>query len=859
MALVLKDRVRVTSSTTGTGTFTLGAASAGYQDFSVIGDGNTTYYAIQNSGDNTWEVGIGTYTASGTTLSRDTILESSNSGSAVNFAAGTKDVFVTYPAEKGIYLDASGNSIGLGTPASATLTNATGLPIATGVSGLGSGIATFLTTPSSANLATAVTDETGSGSLVFATSPTLTTPVLGTPSSGTLTSCTGLPLTTGVTGTLPVANGGTGTSTSFTTGSVVFAGASGIYTQDNANFFWDDTNNRLGVGTASPSYPLSVGNSTPPTNVTLISTLFSTDTASGLNVGIRKSNDGTNSAGLAFMKSRGTNASPTAVQSGDSAAILQFYAYGGTNYRPVASITSVVDTYTSDTNISAYLTFNTNGGSTSPTERMRITSAGNVGIGTSSPATKLDVLGAKNSSIVSISASLSTVGGGAFVDYSELLFKNTAATNGDSSIRSYSNLWNNTGSNLAFFTNGASALTERMRIDSSGNVGIGTTSPDALLTVNTIASFGDGAVGTPSIAHKGDLNTGLWFPAADTIAASTSGSERMRITSGGNVGIFTSSPGTRLDVRFETNPATDNGVGNNVLRVWTAVTQAADVGGAIGLGGYATTAPDSVSFAQIAGRKENSTSANYRGYMQFATLDQGGTMLERMRIDSSGNVLVGNTSTPAALTTSSTITGIGFSSVGYGAFNRDQGSGLYVNRLTNDGNLVEFAQAGALEGTISVSGTTVSYNGGHLSRWSQLYNETTKVAVYRGSVLESVDAMCEWEKDGQPLPNEQATKTIVSTTLASKAVAGVFDRYDEDDENNPYDFYVAQSGDFVIRIAQGVTVQNGDLLESAGDGTAKPQADDICRSSTIAKVTSNYVSATYEDGSYCVPCILMIG
>jgi hypothetical protein len=54
-------------------------------------------------------------------------------------------------------------------------------------------------------------------------------------------------------------------------------------------------------------------------------------------------------------------------------------------------------------------------------------------------------------------------------------------------------------------------------------------------------------------------------------------------------------------------------------------------------------------------------------------------------------------------------------------------------------------------------------------------------------------------------------------------------------------------------------VQNGDLLESAGDGTAKPQADDICRSSTIAKVTSNYVSATYEDGSYCVPCILMIG
>jgi hypothetical protein len=103
MALVVKDRVKETTTSTGTGTITLAGAIQGYQSFSVVGDGNTTYYTITDG--TNWEVGIGTYTASGTTLSRDTILESSNSGSAVNFSAGVKDVFVTYPAEKAVTLD----------------------------------------------------------------------------------------------------------------------------------------------------------------------------------------------------------------------------------------------------------------------------------------------------------------------------------------------------------------------------------------------------------------------------------------------------------------------------------------------------------------------------------------------------------------------------------------------------------------------------------------------------------------------------------------------------------------------------------------------------------------------------------
>jgi hypothetical protein len=104
MALIVKDRVQETSATTGTGTITLAGAVAGFQSFSAIGDGNTTYYAIV--GGTQWEVGLGTYTSSGTTLSRDTVLASST-GSKLDLAAGTKNVFVTYPAAEAVYQDAT--------------------------------------------------------------------------------------------------------------------------------------------------------------------------------------------------------------------------------------------------------------------------------------------------------------------------------------------------------------------------------------------------------------------------------------------------------------------------------------------------------------------------------------------------------------------------------------------------------------------------------------------------------------------------------------------------------------------------------------------------------------------------------
>lgn len=109
MALVIKDRVQETTTTTGTGTLTLNGAVVGFQSFSVIGNGNTTYYAIVYGSD--FEIGIGTYTSSGTTLSRDTILSSSNNNNAVDFGAGTKSVFCTLPASKAILINNSNDVI----------------------------------------------------------------------------------------------------------------------------------------------------------------------------------------------------------------------------------------------------------------------------------------------------------------------------------------------------------------------------------------------------------------------------------------------------------------------------------------------------------------------------------------------------------------------------------------------------------------------------------------------------------------------------------------------------------------------------------------------------------------------------
>jgi hypothetical protein len=185
MPLVLKDRVKEASTTTGTGTLTLNGASVGFQSFAVIGNGNTTYYAIVDSAAGAWEVGIGTYTASGTTLSRDSVLESSNGGSLVNFGAGSKDVFCTYPAEKAVTLDDT-----------QTLTNKT--------------ISGSFTGPLTGNATTATTLQTARniGGVSFNGSADINLPGVNIAGNQNTTGTAA-----NVTGTVAIANGGTGGTT----------------------------------------------------------------------------------------------------------------------------------------------------------------------------------------------------------------------------------------------------------------------------------------------------------------------------------------------------------------------------------------------------------------------------------------------------------------------------------------------------------------------------------------------------------------------------------------------------------------------------------------------------------------------
>jgi hypothetical protein len=452
---------------------------------------------------------------------------------------------------------------------------------------------------------------------------------------------------------------------------------------------------------------------------------------------------------------------------------------------------------------------------TNGVERLRLDSSGNLGLGVtpSAWAAAWKVLQVERSAFASVSSAGTYVGYNWRNDSGDKYIATAAATLYEQATGAHR--WYNAPSGTA---GNAISFTQAMTLDASGNLLVGTTTANwstagrGLVEINGSSSFlFGGKVGGTQTAYFAGSSGGAEINVTtnNPLIFSTNNTERARITSGGDVGIGTTSPGAKLDVRGVikgTNP------GNTIETV--------------------------VSYTGDAGVTGTLTNHPYVFYANNA---------ERARITAGGNILIGKTNDDDS--------GAGIRLVGTGLVQvtRAGADPLSVNRDTDDGVLVSLRQAGTEEGTISVSGNTVSYNAFAGSHWSQL-QDGSKPDILRGTVMESINELCVWPNE----KNERLPKAKISDTVGSKKVYGVFMAWDND-WTTTNDMYVTAVGAFICRVNGSVTVQEGDLLESNGDGTARVQADDIIRSSTIGKVTSTVRTHQYDDGSYCVPTVLYCG
>ena len=659
MPLVLADRVNETTTTTSTGTLTLAGAVSGYQSFAVIGNGNTTYYTIVHQTANEWEVGIGTYTSSGTTLARNTVLASSNSGSLVNFSAGTKFVFCDYPAGRAVYLDTATNV----TIPGLTLSGGT----ANGVLYLnGSKVATSgsaLTFNGTTLVSPDITDSSlTSGRVTYA----------GT--GGNFVDSANLTFN----GTTLVA--ADFTDSSLTSDRVVFSGAGGNLS-DSSSLTWNGTG--LGVGTSSAGVLLDVRSSigsTPGFNNNVARFLSTATAAVGVGGAI--------------------------VFGGKTGNLTADYAFAG--------LQGVKESATASNYAGSLLFLTQNSvGSTSLSEHMRLLSTGDFGIGTAAPNYKLDVRG-------TIATGNGTV---------RMALSSTAADGITGTLSNHG---------LFFYTNN----TARGYFDTSGNLGLGTTTSRGDLDVSsgatTTAITKSVHLGYSSANFYGfrlaNTNTaGSFFAGTFSIQRGTGAawSDDFAVNNSGNVGIGTTNPtntasfARQLQIEGTTAALTLSGTtgtgkytlgvpGTNACGLWDNTTSAyrwfVDSSGNLLVG---TTSAGNARFV-VRGPGTTSATASLEGATsggatRFLVSDDGlcrwyGTSnAETMRLDNAGNLGIGTTTPRGDLDVSSGTTGTSITKsihLGYSSAN------FYGFRLANTNTAGSF-----YAGTFAIQrGTGAAWN-----------------------------------------------------------------------------------------------------------------------------------------------------